>query len=164
MSSSIKIYKSIQQLIGNKCKSIDTNSYYILKKSAYNNNKNFNFLCWKSKCIYDEYSHDNKIFTIDYNINNDILKIKHLSINNDYYEKNNIIKNNNLLTNEETLKIKRYIFNYLSTMNINKITIDIHSNLNRYNYELKDEGFVITNKRCYSNPFWIEAEKNVYKN
>ena len=49
-------------------------------------------------------------------------------------------------------------------MNINKITIDIHSNLNRYNYELKNEGFVITNKRCYSNPFWIEAEKNVYKN
>ena len=53
----------------------------------------------------------------------------------------------------------KYIENVAKSNNINKITIDIHSNLERYNCELKDEGFIVTNNRCYDNPFWFIAEK-----
>jgi hypothetical protein len=181
MTSSTRCFNSLPQLIGiNKPSKLSLyTDKYLLKKTIYNNNNYLNFLCWKSKCLYNmylnEYSYENKIFSLDLNIKDDFIKIKHLSINNDYYDKtsyynydryNNISMNR--LTDEETLQIKKFVFNYIvayaNEKNINKIIIDIHRNLERYNCELKDEGFIpIYNKKCNSNTYWIYAEKIIYK-
>jgi hypothetical protein len=105
---------------------------------------------------------------LDFNITKDMLKIKHLSINNDYYDKNSITNNydeNKLkLTDEETKEVKKFVFDLIKNIaikkNVNKIVIDVHSNLNRYNYELKNEGFITNHDvKCYINPHWIQAEK-----
>ena len=46
--------------------------------------------------------------------------------------------------------------------NIKKIIIDVHNNLERYNYELKDLGFIINNNIVNKiNPYWIQAEKDI---
>jgi len=182
MTSSIKMFNSLSHLVGHIKTPLKSGPVFgdkiILKRTIYDNNK-YNFLCWKSKSLYniylDEYSYLNKIFVLDFNINKDILKIKYLSINNDYndntlynYYYNKHMKTN-MLTNDEMLKVKRFIFDYIFgyaiNKDINKVIIDIHSNLERYNYELKNEGFIpIINNKCKENPFWIEAEKNIYKN
>ena len=64
---------------------------YIITQINFDNTK-YNFLCWKSRCLYnlyfDNYSNNRKIFALDFSITKDMLKIKHLSINNDYYDKN----------------------------------------------------------------------------
>jgi hypothetical protein len=87
---------------------------------------------WQSKCLFNyyfqEFSNYNKIFTLDLKINNDILKIKYLSINNDYYDKTLDINYNYKLTDEETRKIKKFIFDYIMNYskenNIKKIIIN----------------------------------------
>ena len=145
---------------------------YIIRQTIYDNYK-YNFLCWKSKCLYniyfDDYSYYRKIFALDFKITNDMLKIKHLSINNDYNDKKSIInndKNKLRLTDEETKEVKIFVFDFIKKTaiekNVNKIVIDIHSNLERYNYELKKEGFIPNyDIKCYDNPFWIQAEKSM---
>ena len=170
MSSSVRVFNSLLHLTNKNTSPIKiTYNYadkYLLRKTI--NNNYINIHSWKSKCLYnmyfDDYSNDNKIFTLDLKINKDIIKIKYLSINNDYYEKTLGIQN--YLNDEETQQIKTFIFDYIMSYskenNIKKITIDIHSNLKRYNYELKDKGFVPNYKiKCYSNPCWIKAEKNI---
>jgi hypothetical protein len=172
MSSSVRVFNSLLHLTNKNTSPIKiTYNYadkYLLRKTI--NNNNINIHSWKSKCLYtmyfDDYSNDNKIFTLDLKINKDIIKIKHLSINNDYYEKtlndyrhNDNQKYLNKLTDEETRQIKTFIFDYIKSYSKN-ITINIHSNLERYNHELKDEGFIPNyEKKCYSNPYWIKAEK-----
>lgn len=171
MSSSVRVFNSLLHLTNKNTSPIKiTYNYadkYLLRKTI--NNNYINIHSWKSKCLYtiyfDDYSNDNKIFTLDLKINKDIIKIKHLSINNDYYEKTLGIQNYlNKLNDEETQQIKTFIFDYIMSYskenNIKKIVIDIHSNLERYNHELKDEGFVPNYEiKCYSNPYWIKAEK-----
>lgn len=171
MSSSVRVFNSLLHLTNKNTSPIKiTYNYadkYLLRKTIINNYINIH--SWKSKCLYtmyfDDYSNDNKIFTLDLKINKDIIKIKHLSINNDYYEKTLGIQNYlNKLNDEETQQIKTFIFDYIMSYskenNIKKIVIDIHSNLERYNHELKDEGFVPNYEiKCYSNPYWIKAEK-----
>ena len=71
-----------------------------------------------------------------------------------------------LLVDEETTLIKisllKFIENWAIKEKINKIIIDIHSNLERYNYELIDLGFIPNfNNKCKLNPYWIEAEKRL---
>ena len=171
MSSSVRVFNSLLHLTNKNTSPIKiTYNYadkYLLRKTIINNNY-INIHSWKSKCLYtmyfDDYSNDNKIFTLDLKINKDIIKIKHLSINNDYYEKTLGIQN--YLTDEETQQIKTFIFDYIMNYskenNIKKIIIDIHSNLERYNLELKDEGFIPNYKiKWYSNPYWIQAEKDI---
>ena len=154
---------------------------YIVKHNSYNtlfhNSIEYhNVKCWKSNCIFNYYindSNNNEIFKLDFNINkndvnNPFIKIDYLGINNDYYDKKykssypNLYDENNI-TDEETKLIKKSLIKYIENLalkeNINKIIIDIHSNLERYNYELKEEGFIPTNNESYLNPFWIEAEK-----
>jgi hypothetical protein len=163
MTTTTRILKSFP-----KCNYYDYK--YIISHTIYDNNK-YNFLCWKSKCLFniylDDYSYYRKVFALDFNITKDMLKIKHLSINNDYYDKNSITnydENKLKLTDEETKEVKIFVFDLIKNIaikkNVNKIVIDVHSNLNRYNYELKNEGFITNHDvKCYTNPYWIRAEK-----
>jgi hypothetical protein len=68
-------------------------------------------------------------------------------INNDYtYYNYNIEK---ILNNNEYKKIKKLIFSnlykYAKYNDINNIRMTINNNKRRYNYELKEEGFIIDN-------------------
>jgi len=175
MTSSTRLLKSLPHL--SKLNSFYSDKY-IIRQTVYDNYK-YNYLCWKSKCLYniyfDEYSYYRKIFALDFNITKDMLKIKHLAINNDYNDKNSYTnyynkyyydKDKVKLTDEETSEVKLYIFDLIKNTaiknNVNKIVIDIHSNLERYNYELKKEGFIPNyDIKCYDNPFWIQAEKSI---
>ena len=154
---------------------------YVIRQIKFDNYK-YNYLCWKSRCLYniyfDEYSYNRKIFALDFSITKDMLKIKHLSINNDFYDKKSITNNYNQydydknkikLSDEESLEVKFFVFDFIKKTaiekNVNKVVIDIHSNLERYNYELKKEGFIPNyDIKCYDNPFWIQAELKLFKN
>ena len=147
MTTSIRILKSLPKL-----SKLNYDNKYIISHTIFNNYK-YNFLCWKSKCLYniyfDDYSYNTKIFALDFNINKDMLKIKHLSINND----------ENKLTEKETKEVKKFVFDLIKNIaiekNVNKIVIDdFHSNSKRYES-------IITNHdiKCYINPYWIQAEK-----
>ena len=177
MATTTQIIKSLPHL--NKLQYSIYSNKYLIKKTVFDNTK-YNYLCWKSRCLYniyfDEYSFNRKIFTLDFNITKDILKIKHLSINNDYNDNTKMIYYNNkydenklLLTITESNEIKRFVFDLIYTTaienNIDKIVIDIPSDLGRYNLELKNEGFILNyDNKCYLNPDWIHAEKKIYKN
>jgi hypothetical protein len=158
---------------------------YIVKHNSYNtlfhNSIEYhNIKCWKSNCILYYYindSNNDEIFKVDFNINkNDInnpfIYIDYLGINNDFYDKkyNSICPNQDIqiiLTDDETILIKKSIIKFIENFaikeNINKIIIDVHSNLERYNYELKEEGFTITNNICNLKPFSIRLEKIINK-
>ena len=173
MTSSTRLLKSLPHL--SKLNSFYSDKY-IIRQTIYDNYK-YNYLCWKSKCLYniyfDEYSYYRKIFALDFNITKDMLKIKHLAINNDYNDKNSYTnyynkydydKDKVTLTDEESTEVKIYVFDLIKNIaikkNVKKIIIDIHSNLERYNYELKTEGFIPNyDIKCYDNPYWIRAEK-----
>jgi hypothetical protein len=148
-----------------------TNNIYskkiILKKEILSDNKIHSFNSWFGTFIYgfyvnikDTYKY---IFNLDLIENDDNIKIEYLSINNDYHSKNK----NNLLSDYEFLSLKRSIFNYIEdfaiSKNKTKIIIDIHTNMKRFNYELKDEGFVNSNNRCIDNYYWFEAVKKIKK-
>ena len=81
-----------------------------------------------------------------------------MRINNDYYD--------NLSDNEVSI-LKKTLFNYIEdfaiSKNKTKIIIDIHQNMKRFNYELKDEGFINSNNRCIDNYYWYEAVKEIKK-
>jgi len=156
---------------------------YVVKHKKYNiifHNliEYHNLKCWNSNCIFNYYinnSDDKEIFKLNFNINkNDInnpfIYIDYLGINNDYYDKKyySVYPTDNIiLTNDETKLIKRSLINYLEIVaikeNINKLIIDVHSNLDRYNYELKEEGFIVTYNQCMLNPYWIRLEKIINK-
>ena len=178
MSSSIKILNSIPHQL-NKI-GIIYGDKYLLKTTIFDNFK-YNFLCWKSKCLYNlyfnEYSYNRKIFALDFNITKDILKIKHLSINNDYNDKtimtynkyHDCADNKLILSTQESNEVKRYVFDLIYDTainnNINKVVIDIPSDLERFNNELKTEGFIPNyDNECHYKSHWIQAEKNIYKN
>ena len=177
MTSSIRIIKSLPHL--GKCADKIYGDKYLIKRTVFDNYKH-NLLCWQSTCLYNmyfnEYSYNRKIFALDFNIYKDMLKIKHLSINNDYNDKtlktyhlNHNDKDRLLLTQEESNEVKRFVFDFIESTaienKVNKIVIDINNNLERYNCELKNEGFTPNyDTKTHSNPCWIEAEKFIYKN
>jgi hypothetical protein len=153
---------------------------FVVKHKYYNimfkNNIEYhNLKCWKSMCIFNfnlEYEkEENLIFSLDFNINkndlnNQFIKIENIIIDNDFYDTkyNEIYKKLNFYLNDNETKLIGksliiFIENYAIKNKINKIIIDIHSNLERFNYDLKDLGFNPTERRCLLNPFWIEAEK-----
>lgn len=133
-----------------------------------------NLNCWKSYCIFDycinNLNDENIIYSLNFNINkkdinNSFIKIDYLYVNNDYYDikYNEYFKRNNKLKEDETnLIIKSlmiYIENFAKKENINKIIMDVHINLERYNYELKDLGFILNYNINNINPYWIQCEK-----
>jgi len=42
-----------------------------------------------------------------------------------------------------------------------KIKIDVHGNLRRYNSYIEQYGFKLTGKKCDDNPYWVEAEMSI---
>ena len=150
---------------------------YIVEQNNYNAGnliQYHNIKCWKSNCIFNFYienpHYNNMIFSLDFSINKDdinntFIKIDYMNINNDFYDKKNKIKKI-LLLDEETnlirISLLKFIENCAIKENIHKIIIDIHSNLERFNYELLNMGFIPNfSKKCRLNPFWIEAEKRL---
>ena len=143
----MRLLKSLSHL-----SKLNYDNKYIIRHINFDNYK-YNYLCWKSRCLYniyfDDYSYNRKVFALDFIITNDILKIKHLSINNNYYK--------------ETKEVKIFVFDLIKNIailkNVNKVIID-DSNLERY--ELNKDSF-ITNYdiKCYDNPHWIKAEKSI---
>ena len=141
----------------------------------YKKNKNENFIqCWKSKTFsnfyFDKYEHNkNSIYNLEFKTDNNNIKIERLRINNDYYFNNYYYNNcyewkNKIITNDEYKMVKTSIFDYLINLgkenNYKKIIINVHPNLERFNYELKDEGFIIENKLS-DNYFFKEAIKPI---
>ena len=91
MTTSIRLIKSLPNLPHlSKLANQIYGDKYLIKRTVFDNYK-YNLLCWKSTCLYNlyfnEYSYNRKIFALDFNITKDMLKIKHLSINNDYNDK-----------------------------------------------------------------------------
>ena len=109
----------------------------------------------------EAYKYTNVILNANYNINRDNIKIEYLYINNDYYA--NKFNEKLILTDYEYISLKEAIFNYIEMTAYKngktKLIIDIHNNMERYEYELKDIGFIKTDRRCLDNSFWYEAEK-----
>jgi len=168
-------------LIDNSYKFNFLNKKYILKNNYYNtilndNIEYHNLKCWNSICFFDyhmeNFNDNNMIFSLDFSINKEeinetFIKINYLYVNNDYYdikynEYFNLEKRTKLLIESETKLIIKSLFSFIENIakkeNINKIIIDIHSNLERYEYELKELGFIINDKNT-ENSFWIQAEK-----
>ena len=172
--SSINIYNTLDNLLYSLknnsftyTNDIDINSTnYILKQDITSDLKNYSFKCWLSTSTHKSYNNNYSIFSLDLIINDDNIKIEHLSINNDYYdnEYNSNIKN---LSKNEVLMLKKVIFDYIEDLAISKnktkIIIDIHNNMKRFDNELKDEGFINSFNRCIDNPFWFEAVKEIKK-
>ena len=148
---------------------VEQNNYNIRNLIEYHNIR-----CWKSNCIFNLYlenpDNDNIIFSLDFSINKDdinntFIKIDYMNINNDFYDKKDKINKKILLDDETNLiriSLLKFIENWAIKENIHKIIIDIHSNLERYNYELLNLGFIPNfSKKCKLNTFWIEAEKKL---
>jgi len=134
----------------------------------YQKNNNYNLIkCWKSKTFLTSYMNNyektNSIYYIEFLTQKENIKINHLSINNDFYYKN---LNKQILINDENYKIIKktilndYLINFGKKNNYKNIIIDVHENMKRYDYELKEEGFKIENK-CSTNPFYYEAIKTI---
>jgi hypothetical protein len=174
--SAIYFYNNLNNLLYSlntyNFKNNKTNDYYskkiILKSEFSSDNKIYSFNSWFGTFIYGFYvniiDNYNYIFSLDLIENDDNIKIEHLSINNDYYYSKN---NNKFLTDNEVLILKKSIFNYIEdfaiSKNKTKIIIDIHQNMKRFTYELKDEGFINSNNRCIDNYYWYEAVKEIKK-
>jgi hypothetical protein len=137
-------------------------------------NTHDNFIkCWKSKTFSNFYFEDfndnqnkNSIYNLQFKTDNNNIKIQRLRINNDYYNNNYDTDcyewNNKIITKDEYKMVKTSIIDYLINLskenNYKKIIINVHPNLERFNYELKDEGFIIENKLS-DNYFFKEAIK-----
>jgi hypothetical protein len=154
----------------------------LLSKYALNYNKinenSHSLRIFKSDDIYntvyfkDIESTKNIIACLDYIITDKAVDIDYLWINsrdfNKHYSNYNDIynKNNNINVNfEEKEQIKKSLLNHSYNVakfnNLDKVKIDVHSNLYKYEREYKNEGFILSNIRCVDNPYWIEAHKNI---
>ena len=99
--------------------------------------------------IYEEY---NSIYNLEFITKKENIKINNLSINNDFYYKKYLDDNNQnkiKLINDKDYKIIKksilndFIINFGKKNNYKNIIIDVHENMKRYDYELKEEGFKI---------------------
>jgi hypothetical protein len=157
------------------------NKNFILKNNYYNtifsdSIEYHNLRCWNSRCFLnyqlENFNENNMIFSLDFfinkeDINNTFIKIDYLYVNNDFYtiKYNEFLKKTNIILKDTETKliIKSliyYIENIAKKENINKIIIDVHNDLERYNYELIGLGFNLNNDIiCKLNPYWIQAEK-----
>ena len=135
-----------------------------------NNKENFNTLrIWKTNVFLNICLEDMKMTNIigclDYKINNDNIKIEYLSVRDNFDSELYINDNYLILNDDEAIELKnaliKYIENIAKKNNINKIIIDVNKKLKYYNKYYKDSGFILTERQCDDNPFWIESEKMI---
>jgi len=128
-----------------------------------NDNNKYTLIISNKNTYYtiEAYKYKDTILNANYNINRDNIKIEYLYINNDYYA--NKYNKRIIITNDEYKSLHEAIFNYIEMTAYKngktKVIIDIHNNMERYEYELRDIGFIKTDRRCLDNSFWYEAEK-----
>lgn len=119
---------------------------------------------WRTKSLFDYwfddfyYSSRNFIACMDYTIYNTYIKINHIGINDD--EPTRIY--NNPLDENDAEEIIKYLVHFVKIVakkeNKNKIILDVHENFRFYNKYFYYVGFIITNRKSMTNPFWIETE------
>jgi len=127
---------------------------------------------WKSPVIFNyaitSMNSNNLFGCVDFIINDNSIKIDYLYISDTYdYEKNKdniyMSKKDTILNDNDSYEFNKSILKYLEYIakdnNTNNIIIDVHNNLKYYEKYYKNEGFLLTNKRCNDNPFWIETVK-----
>lgn len=154
-------------------KSLSSNYNFCIDKKfivgeIVNDKENYNILrIWKTNVFLSFYLEDMKMTNIigclDYRINNDNIKIEYLSVRDNF---DSILYNNDnylILNDDEAIELKNALIKYIENIarknNISKIIIDVHKKLKYYNFYYKDSGFILTERQCNDNPFWIESEK-----
>lgn len=133
-----------------------------------------NMRIWKSNSIldiwYDNLSGYNFVAGLDYEIKSDHVKIHYLNINDEenHDNKSRCIDKKLLCDYLEyedakllTESLIEYAENVARENNLQRIVIDVHQSQRLYNKYYKPCGFVVTDRICSDNPFWIEVEKEV---
>ena len=157
-------------IINNEIKEIKENSENsenseIKENSENSENKNINIVrIWRTFSIFDifytkyENCGKNFIACMDYIINEDYIKIKHLGINDS--DVSNIY--DNFLEEDDAEDLIKELIKYLKIIakvnSINKIVMDVHQNLRIYEKYYNYLGFQLTNKKCLTNPYWVETQ------
>lgn len=138
---------------------------HVAVKISNNNNNYISLKAWKYNNCINTYTDKNNILQLECKLYDNYLKINYLYINNDYYS--NYLNEPKILSNDEYISLKNAFICYIEKLALDnekeKIIIDVHHNMKRYNHELKDMGFIITNRKCLDNSFWYEAEKTLKK-
>jgi hypothetical protein len=109
---------------------------------------------WKTyvvlDCWYNDFRSSEFIGALDYTIKDDFIKIEYLNTEN------------HIFTSKESRKLKSDFIEFLKDIakrdNKNKIVIDVHENLRIFKQDYECEGFIVTNRRCPINSYWIETE------
>ena len=131
-------------------------------------NRNMNIIkIWRTNTIfdyqYDEFSCSNFIGCLDYINKWDCIKIDYLNVNYTIFTYLN--RNSNILNEEEVKEVIHMLIDLMKkiakTGKKNKIIVDVHQNLKIYKRYYEREGFIVTNYKCYDNPYWVEAELNI---
>ena len=143
--------------------------HHTIVKDTKNNYKTNIIRIWKTKSFmnlwYNRFSTNEFIGALDYTIQKDIVKIDYLCVNDiDQY---NVSDKCCKLNDEETLELKNNLIQYIKNIaqeeNKSKIIVDVHNNLRFYKKYYVDEGFVLTDRKCSDNPYWLETEYIIKK-
>ena len=138
--------------------------HHTINKDTKNDYKTNIIRIWKTTSFlniwYNRFSTTDFIGALDYTIQKDFVKIDYLCVNN--IDEYNVRYKDCKLTDEETIELKKNLIQYIKNIaqeeNKSKIIVDIHNNLRFYNKYYVDEGFVVTDRKCTDNPYWLEAE------
>ena len=153
MYNKINIFSSLKNIVNNKPKTIFPIISNNIAFGIYLYKPNF-YICrlWQTKTIFNkpltiQYKSSNFIGAIDYIINDNYIYINYIdgisNYNYNLFKFNDYTLTNNNYVQDNLLQI---IENKAKQNNITKITMDVHSNLERYHYEFYDKGFELTNK------------------
>ena len=105
------------------------------------------------------------IGAIDLEIQEDkkTVEIKWWMINNELHHKFSPGLYAPQLSDSDAHDVKQLLLSYAEDKareyKCNKIKRDVHRSLNEYNYELKDNGFILTNERADDHYYWLKTYK-----
>jgi len=168
MYNKINIFSSLKNIVHNNPKTIFPILSNNIAFGVYIYKPNF-YVCrlWQTKTIFNkpltiQYNSNNFIGAFDYIINNNHIYINYIdSISNCNYK---LFKfNDNTLTNNNYVQdnILQIIENEAKQNNINKISMNVQSNLIRYYTEFYDKGFELTNTYLKDTNMYITIEKKI---
>ena len=144
-----------------------TNYYLFSNYSVFLLNSNENKYFLRINKYTGFFKNSEPIAGIDLIIKDDKIMIDYFMIYDKmFYETyKKLLYGEKLLNYSETNEIKNFLLNYTEKIanenNLKIIQSDTHQNLKYYNHYFKNEGFELTNVRCYDNPFWIETYKKL---